>query len=224
MEQSIITYQNLQEINSIVFHEIKFTGNIFMVDKNYDEKKVYGADDIIVISEAWLKLYDEYFERTDDVRFTKELKNKNETWEILLKIKLIDSILEMLRHLDEHKDYVPGDVYFKAISGLGNQLKRVEKYVRFDSTKELKPQIEQIEAVKGGLQTRYELLFKEDLKVEKADIMLYYDIKAHIEQTLDRNLPQVINMLQWISYEKLYKNKLRHVKQHSRPRSSSRNN
>lgn len=220
MEQSISTYQNLKEINSIVFHEIKFTGNIFLVDKNYDENCEYEQPDIIKISIAWNKLYDEYFEKTDDPRFKKELKNKDKTLKLLLKINLMEKIVVLIEHLNEHKKYVPGEAYLKTVSSLGNNLKKVDKHIQFDSTKPLEPQIEQINAVKGGLKTRYELLFKEDLKVEKADIMLYYEIKAHIEQTLDRNLPEIINMLQWIAYEKLYKKKLSHVKQHSRKTTS----
>lgn len=221
MAQSIIPYKSLKEINSIVFHEIKFTGNIFLIDKDYDEEKKYTSEDILILSDSWHRLYDEYFEKTDDVKFRKELKNKNETVKLLLQIKLIDDLVELLEHLLEHRDYVPGEAYYKTISSIGNSLKKLNGKIRFDSTKDIKPQLEQIKAVKGGLQTRYELLFKEDLKVEKADIMLYYDIKAHIEQTLDRNLPEIINMLQWIAYEKQYKKRLSYGrKQHLRTKPS----
>ena len=212
MEQSISIYRNLKEIKSDIFHEIKFTGNIYLVDKNYDEDRVYTKSEILKLSTGWYKLYDEYFEKTDDYNFRKELKNKDLTLELLLKIKLIDSVIDILESLDKHKENIPLDTYLKTIASLGNSLKRVDKYIKFDSTKDIKPQIEDIKAVKGGLQTRYELLFKEDLKVDKKSIMLYYDMRAYIEQVLERNLPEVINMLQWIAYEKLYKNKLKHVR------------
>ena len=53
--------------------------------------------------------------------------------------------------------------------------------------------------------------------------MYYYEMKAHIEQVLDRNLPQIINMLQWIAYEKQYRKRVYHVrKQHSRRGSSKK--
>ena len=208
MAQNISLYKNLQDIDSVTFHEIKFTGNIYLVDKNYVEGKKYDEKEVKIITENWLNLYDEYFKRTDDVRFRQDLKNKDETLRLLLKINLIDSVVELLENLEENKEYIPNEVYLKTVASLGNNLKRVEKYIKFDITKPIKDQIDKINAVKGGLQTRYELLFKEDLKVEKSDVMLYYDIKAHIEQALDRNLPEIINMLQWIAYEKLYKKKL----------------
>lgn len=214
--QSIFPYKNLKDIDSVTFHEVKFTGNVFLLDKNFDEDKKYTQKDALDLSLVWYKLYDEYFEKTDDYNFRKELKNKDKTLELLLKIKLIESVIEILESLYENREYVPPEAYFKTIASLGNNLKRVDKHIQFDSTKDITPQLQQIIAVKGGLQTRYELLFKEDLKVDKKSIMLYYEIKAHIEQTLDRNLPEVINMLQWIAYEKLYKKKIKHGKQYQR--------
>lgn len=222
MEQSISAFRNLKEINSITFHEVKFTGNVFLLDKNHFEGKKYTQKDAIDLSMVWYKLYDEYFENTDDYNLRKELKNKDKTLELLLKIKLMDSVIEVLESLDENKDFVPAETYLKTVASLGNNLKRVDKHIRFDSAKEIKPQLQQIQAVKGGLQTRYELLFKEDVKADKKSIMLYYDIKAHIEQTLDRNLPEIINMLQWIAYEKLYKKKLKHGREFNLRRGQSR--
>lgn len=215
-EQNISTYRNLKEINADVFHEVKFTGNIFLIDKDYDEDKKYNQENVLILSKSWYKLYDEYFEKTNNANFRKELKNKDQTLELLLKIKLIDSVIEILENLEENKDYVPNEVYLKMVVSLGNNLKKVDKYLKFDSTLPIQPQIDQIQAVKGGLQTRYELLFKDDVKADKKSEMLYYDIKAHIEQALDRNLPETINMLQWIAYEKLYIKKIEHGKQHSR--------
>lgn len=223
MAQSILAYKNLKGINSIVFHEIKFTGNIFLVDKNYDEDKNYNQSDALTLSIAWYKLYDEYFEKTDDPNFRRELKNKDRTLELLLKIKVIDSVIDILESIEKNKEFVPPEAYFKTIASLGNNLKRVDKYLKFDSTKDIKPQIEHIQAVKGGLQTRYELLFREDLKVDKKSEMLYYEIKSHIEDAIGRNLPEVINMLQWIAYEKQYKKKIKHGKQqHKRTRTNRR--
>lgn len=215
-EQNISTYRSLKEINADIFHEIKFTGNIFLIDKEYDEYKKYTKGDVLILNNAWYKLYDEYFEKTDNSNFRKELKNKDQTLELLLKISLIDSVIEILENLEENREYVPNEVYLKMVVSLGNNLKKVDKYLKFDSTKPIQPQIDHMQAVKGGLQTRYELLFKDDVKADKKSEMLYYEIKAHIEQALDRNLPEVINMLQWIAYEKLYLKKIKNVKQHTR--------
>ena len=97
------TYKSLEEINSVVFHKIKFTGNIFLVDKDYTEEKEYKSFEIIEIQEAWLKLYDQYFEKTDDTRFRKNLKNKDKNLSLLLQIKLIEDVSSLLEHLDENK-------------------------------------------------------------------------------------------------------------------------
>ena len=215
MARNISIYRNLREINSERFHEIKFTGNIFLVNKNHEDEIEYDQEEIFRINEGWLKLYDEYFEKTDDPRFRKELKNKDKTLYLLLVIKKIEDVLKLMKFAYDNREYIPGDAYLNAISGMGNSLKKLDRHIKFDSTQELPPQIKKVESVLGGLKSRYEILFKEDLQVEERDIMLYYDIKAHIESAIGRNLPEIINMLQWIAYEKQYKTRIRN-EQHSR--------
>lgn len=208
MEQNISLYQNLQEISALTFHQIKFTGNVFLLDKNYDEDKNYGSHDVVKIQSAWIKMYDEYFEKTDDTRFRKELRNKKKTLDLLLNINLIKSILSVLRSLKENEEFVPGEAMIKTVASLGNSLKEINKNIKFDSVLPLKKNIKNVESYLGGLQSRYEILFKEDVVVEEKDILLFYEIKSRIEQVLQKDhIPDYINMLQWIAYEKEVKKK-----------------
>lgn len=209
MARNISLYLNLEAVNPLIFHKIKFTGNIYLMDKNYSENKKYKGADAIILNEGWLVLYDEYYEKTDDTRFKKELKNKKQTLELLISINTIEKIIEILEFIDKDKDYVPGEIYLKTVSKLGNELKRINRNIKFEVSKPIKEQLGQFKNVLGGLQSRYEILFKEDMVVEEYDIQLYYDIKAEIELKLDRNMPEYMNMLQWISYEKQYKRQIK---------------
>ena len=212
------TYKSLKEISAIRFHEIKFEGNINLIDKDYEEEKKYNSNEVEAMHEAWIKLYDQYFEKTDNPSLRKELRNKKQTLDLLLSINLIKKIIEVLEFLDLNMDYVPGDAYMKTISGLGNNLKKINPKLRFDSAKPIKEQIEFCRGVMQGLETRYKILHKEDQEIKQGDIMLFYQIKSSIEDIFGRNIDENINMLQWIAYEKDFKKKVNGQKQKSKKR------
>ncbi len=209
MAQSISIYRSLVDITAERFHDVKFTGNIYKLDKDWKEDKKYSSKDTIDLNQAWLELYDEYFEKTDDTRFTKDLKNKEKNITLLLQIKVIEEIIDVLRFIDKDKEFMPAETYLETVSSIGNNLKRVNNKIKFEVTKPIKDQLPQFEAVLGGLQTRYEILFKEDLSIEPKDLQLYYDIITEIELTLDKNMPRYMNMLHYIAYEKQYRKKIR---------------
>lgn len=224
MEQSIITYQSLKEISAERFHEIKFTGNIYLVDKEYAEDKKYGLSDLDIINTAWLKLYDEYFEKTDDTNLRKQLKNKEQTLRLLTDINLIKTVLEVLEVLEETEEYTPNEVLVTAPFEIFKSLKRRVSKIKYDTTKDLKNNVQHLRDVLGGLQTRYEILFKEDLKVDENSELQYYIIKEMMEDVLQRNLPEYINMLQWIAYEKSVKRKVENARKYNSRERTSRGN
>lgn len=214
-------YRSLKEISAITFHEIKFSGNIYLLDKDYNENKTYSTKDVIYISDTWSRLYDEYFEKTDDTRFRKELKNRKRSLDLLLEINIIQSILRVLVSIEENDGYVPNEAFMPTIVSLGNSLKKLNRKINFDSTRPLIDNIKNVQGFVGGLQTRYEINFKEDLVVEEKDILFYYEITQAIASVLDMDyIPDHINMLQYIAYEKRYKKKLRHEQQHQRRKTS----
>lgn len=221
---SLQVYSSLQEISALLFHDIKFSGNILKLDKDFKEDKVYEDVDIIQINETWLKLYDEYFEKTDDPRFRKELKNKKESFRLLCAITKGKEFLDLLEFVAENEEYIPNETHLEVVTTLGQGLKKLAREYHFDIEKPLKENLNHNRNVLGGLQTRYELQFKKDLNVEKKDITLFYEIKAQIEQVLQKDyIPDYINMLQWIAYEKHYKKRISGRQFNSRQGTSRRN-
>lgn len=222
---SLQVYNSLQEISALLFHDIKFSGNILKLDKDFKENKKYEDVDIIQINETWLKLYDEYFEKTDDPRFRKELKNKKDSFRLLCAITKGKEFIDLLEFISNNEEYIPNESHLEVVTTIGKGLKKLAREFHFDIEKPLKEIISHNVKVLGGLQTRYELQFKKDLNVEKKDITLFYEIKAQIESVLQKDyIPDHINMLQWIAYEKQYKKRISGRKQHSRKGASRRNN
>lgn len=222
---SLNLYRTLKDISAIRFHEIKFSGNIFMLDKEYDEDKVYNSLEVSLVSEVWLNLYDEYFNKTDDTRFRKDLKHKKSSLQLLLEINILKSILKILNGLAENIDHVPGEILITTISSIRNDIKRISKKIDFETTYKLKRNIGNVKSYVDGLQTRYELKFKEDLVVEERDIIQYYETTIQIARVLKMDyIPDHINMLQYIAYEKTYKKALNNAKQHQRKQTGKRAN
>ena len=208
-------YKKLRDISAVTFHDIKFSGNVYLIDKDHEEDKKYGAADIVEISEAWSDLYDEYYEKTDDPRLRRELKNKKKNLKLLIDINLLEVFIETLKLMQENQDYVPEEAKLSTFSSFKNSLARISKMIVFDTLADLKTNIKNVTGYTAGLRTRYELQFRDDMKVDINDLLLYYEIKANIEQILKKDhIPDYINMLQWIAYEKQAKRELKHGRKH----------
>lgn len=221
----LLLFNKLQNISAINFHDIKFSGNVYLLDKDYSEDKIYSTSDVIEINKTWLSLYDDYFEKTNDTRFKKDLKNKKRSLDLLIEINIIESVLKVLESIEENEKYVPIESHVPTIISLGNSLKKLNKKIKFDSLLPLKTNISRVKAYVGGLKSRYEINFKEDLVVEDVDITFYYETIIQIARVLKIDyIPDHINMLQYIAYEKAYKRELKNAEQYKRKQASKRTN
>lgn len=215
-------YGQLRDISAVVFHEIKFTGNVYLMDVDYDEDKKYDTSEIVKINKAWWSLYDEYYERTDDHQLRRELKNRKKNLKLLISINILEVIVRTLKLMKEHEQTVPESAKINILNSFKISLERIGKMIIFDPLAKFKTNIKYVEGYMEGLKTRYQLLFKDDMNVNEGDLLLYYEIKSNIEAILKKdNIPDNINMLQWIAYEKQAKIKLKHGRQHNKGIGSS---
>lgn len=211
-DQNTSLFQNLEEISAVTFHKIKFKDAYYLMDKDYKEGKKYSVKAQNEFRKGWIKLYDEYFELMDDSTFRKDIKDKTTTLHLLCTITRANDVIEILEFIDIDKEYMPKDVYIETITSIGESLKRLNKRFNFDITKNLKENIDSIKRVIGGLETRYKVQKKQEKKSKKADLLTYYEIKSSIEDVFGRNLPEYINMLQWVAYQKKYQTKVKQAK------------
>ncbi len=134
-------YRKLKEISAVRFHEIKFDGNIKLIDKDYEDDKKYTALQLKELQDAWITLYDEYFERTDSTELRSSLRNKKRTSEMLLEINLIENIIDVLKFLDDNLEYLPDDVFLNTVNSLSKDLRKVNKRLVISVTEPIKDQI-----------------------------------------------------------------------------------
>lgn len=208
-------YLKLKDISALIFHEIKFTGVILLLDKDYEEDKAYTTVEIITINEAWLNLYDEYYQKSDDTRLRRELKNHKVTLKLLIEINILKVVIQVLELMQEHEGYVPEGIVFNTLNSFKNTLSELNKIIKFDISDGLETNIKNVTSYYLAIKTRYDLLFKKDMNVDAHDLLLYYKIKSNIEAILKKDhIPDYINMLQWITYEIQVRLKIKHGRQH----------
>lgn len=209
MEQSISIFASLREIKAITFYDIKYSDNVYLMDKNYSPEKEYTTQETIDIQEAWLKLCDEYFNVTKSSEMRSSMRKNKQKLDMLFSLILIESIIKMLDYFDANKDYLPEGVKENMLKDLNKELSVIHRSLRFNESEDIQDQLEQIKAVLGGLKTRYELsLEKEKRNDKKTDISDFYAKKAVMEDVLGRTLSENVNMLQFIEYEKQVKRKV----------------
>jgi hypothetical protein len=211
-EQSISIYQNLQEISAELYHDVKYSGNIYKLDKNYHPDKDYSDSDLLELHQKRLDIYDEYFKVSDDKSFKHDLRNKKKSFSLLFAIKKGKDFIDLLEYMQQHEDYIPKDVYLEALSSISNSFSKLAKEYKYNHEKDLAENVAYNKMILGGLETRYKLEFKKEENSEDKDISEFYRTKAEIEAVLERDyIPLTINMLEWIAYVKQYKKRVKQI-------------
>ena len=189
------TYKTLRDIGSLRFHEIRFSGNIFLLDKDYEEGKDYSIIDVVRINDDWLKMYDEYYKESDSNELKKSFRDKKKGTSILMQINIVYGIKKTLKLLIDNKEYINEHIKYSTVSSLSSSLKRITKRVVIKTSDDLEKNLSNVDRFLKGLDNKYKLNFNKEMNVNEQSIMLFYNIKAQIEDILGKNsISDDINM------------------------------
>lgn len=204
------TYKTLKEISAIIFHEIRFSGNILLLDKDYEEDKNYSASEIISISDDWIKLYDEYYKESDSNDLRRSFRDKKKGTSLLMQINVVSGIKKTLNLLVKNDKYINEHIRYSTVSSLSVSLKRITNRVIIKASDNIEINLKNVDRFLKGLQSKYKINFKKEMNVDEQSIMLFYNIKAQIEDILGKDsISDDINMLQWLAYENKAKQKIK---------------
>lgn len=204
------TYKTLKEISAIIFHEIRFSGNILLLDKDYEEDKNYSASEIISISDDWIKLYDEYYKESDSNDLRRSFRDKKKGTSLLMQINVVSGIKKTLNLLVKNDKYINEHIRYSTVSSLSVSLKRITNRVVIKASDSIEINLKNVDRFLKGLQSKYKINFKKEMNVDEQSIMLFYNIKAQIEDILGKDsISDDINMLQWLAYENKAKQKIK---------------
>jgi len=201
---SISTYQNLEQLNIILFWKIAEKQDYKLLDIDYSLQKEYSELDLIDLEIQWLKLYDEYFSVKDSAR-GKSTLHKNETaTKEAFKIEFLKDRLLTLLKLADNQSMIRTEDFSEILLKIYKSINDVEPKVRVKTNDSIKFNAERLSRVIQSLLNRYELTIKREKQGQKKEVRNFYDSIAMAERVLERSFGDIdkINVLRWLAYEK----------------------
>ena len=158
-------------------------------------------------------MYDEYYKESDSNELKKSFRDKKKGTSILMQINIVYGIKKTLKLLIDNKEYINEHIKYSTVSSLSSSLKRITKRVVIKTSDDLEKNLSNVDRFLKGLENKYKLNFNKEMNVNEQSIMLFYNIKAQIEDILGKNsISDDINMLQWLAYENKAKQKIKSSK------------
>lgn len=201
---SISTYQNLEQLNIILFWKIAEKQDYKLLDIDYSLQKEYSELDLIDLEIQWLKLYDEYFSVKDSAR-GKSTLHKNETaTKEAFKIEFLKDRLLTLLKLADNQSMIRTEDFSGILLKIYKSINDVEPKARVKTNDSIKFNAERLSRVIQSLLNRYELTIKREKQEQKKEVRNFYDSIAMAERVLERSFGDIdkINVLRWLAYEK----------------------
>lgn len=201
---SISTYQNLEQLNIILFWKIAEKQDYKLLDIDYSLQKEYSELDLIDLEIQWLKLYDEYFSVKDSAR-GKSTLHKNETaTKEAFKIEFLKDRLLTLLKLADNQSMIRTEDFSEILLKIYKSINDVEPKARVKTNDSIKFNAERLSRVIQSLLNRYELTIKREKQEQKKEVRNFYDSIAMAERVLERSFGDIdkINVLRWLAYEK----------------------
>jgi len=201
---NISIYQSLSQINIELWNEILSTQNIYLLDKEYSDKKRYSKEETKLISETFSSLYDDYFVKLDNSFAKANLKETQEKVQLSAKIIILTDCVNSLQSIKRNYKILKEPL--KKEQQIYDCVKIISKYVKFDKFATID---ENIEVIIKIIQSN-ELSYKRKFSDEKSDsIAVNYTFEKQVvdvEQVLGRSIDiSNTNVLKWIGYINLAK-------------------
>jgi len=198
---NISTYQSLREVNVLLYEEVTNTGNVLLLDKDYNENKQYKQHDLDYLKDAFTHIIDLFVTKLDNKKALNGLATDKKKNEIAFKIMMFQEAIKVLTIIK--RNYKAVDEPFKKIDSVLSSIKVLSIYVNFKPLNSIDDNIKIIAKLIKSNETTFKRLFPDD-EIQKeskiytiydqaTDIMLYLDIKFRLEL-------EKINLEEWVSY------------------------
>lgn len=189
----IITTE-LKNLNIITFLEIMHNNKVELLDES--NKGSYTEEEAEQLNNAWLKLYDEYFEIKNDITAKVYLENRIKVFQLQTKVLGFVKLHDLLVHAQTLEENT--EVKLLVI----DNLKLIEprfKVNMFDSIVEI---CERVKKTIKALDNELNQIKSNQEKKEEKQVFNVYKVIASIEQVLERSINvKDVNVLQFIAYE-----------------------
>lgn len=196
-------YENLQDINIILFHEILENKEYTKLDLNWLKEKEYTDLEQAQCYEQWLKLYDSFFEAKNDGRAKNSLAKSEKVDQLRLKIFTLSGLINAL--IDTHNFFGhDADLYAENKQKILALVKEVDDRIKFDHFQDIPKLKERLEKYLISYQNELGLIEKRTNQVEKKVKKYIEETLVNIQNALGYALGKFsdISVIQFIFYEK----------------------
>lgn len=177
------------------------------MDKNYKPNSYYTHKQLTYLENAYMLLYDEYFELIKDQKGKSKLRKENTKLRLVFEISTIEKIIKFISYVELQKKFVPLSAYDGFMTQTSSSVAEISSGLQRKEGEDVLDWINRLELYLKGLITRHSLSQKDidSIKGElpKADSFNdFYQEKAYIEMALEKNhIPEDINMAEWVIYK-----------------------
>lgn len=202
--RNLKVYDSLDTLRIIDFWKINQTGNIYLLDKNYFEGKLYQQKEVLYFQKLWLSLQDDYYKLQDDPKQRAKIRTSKERMLLMFKTQVIISHLAFYErffkyaHLLDTKQYIEQE---HQLFSLFKELGLKANINRFSTPEE---KLKKIRSFVDAVSERLKRLQKESEKDASDEIENMFTQVVAIEKIIERPIPNIenISVMQWIAYEK----------------------
>lgn len=199
-------YQNLKQINIILFWEIAESEDYKQMDIDFEDSRTYSDTEIINLRSAFLVLYDEYFEAKDSSSQRNTLQSNDKQSKETFKLNLLNEMYKTIQLLEYNKSSLKDEDFFELLNKTYDAIILLEKKVHINRMDSVKFNAEKLKRVIDALNNKLLLSdtrTKQKVKEEVKKFKNHYNNIASIEQILERSIGNIesINCLQWLAYE-----------------------
>lgn len=202
--KNISIYQNLSQINIELWNELLSTQNIYLLDKEYKDKKQYSKEVTKLITEKFENLYDEYFLQLNNSFAKANLKETQEKVQLSAKIMILTDCVNSLSSIKRNYKVINNPI--EKEQKIYDCVKIISKYVKFDKFATIDENIDVIVKIIQSNELTYKRKFSDEKNDNLAVNYTFEKQVVDVEQVLGRSIDiSNTNVLKWIGYINLAK-------------------
>lgn len=201
--RNLKVYDSLDTLKIITFWKINQTGNIYLLDKNFFEGKLYTNKEVIYIQELWLRLQDEYYKLQNDPKQRAKLRTSKERMLLMFKTQTIIHHLGFYERFFKYSELLDTKKFLEQEAELFNIFTKLGLNKKINPLALPQEKLRIVQKYTEAVIARLKRLQNEVEEDSKEEIQNIYSQVVSIEKIIDRPIPNIeeISVMQWIAYE-----------------------
>lgn len=200
--RNLKVYDSLDTLKIITFWKINQTGNIYLLDKNFFEGKLYTNKEVIYIQELWLRLQDEYYKLQNDPKQRAKLRTSKERMLLMFKTQTIIHHLGFYERFFKYSELLDTKKFLEQEAELFNIFTQLGLNKKINPLALPQEKLKIVQKYTEAVIARLKRLQNEVEEDSKEEIQNIYDAVPPVEQALGRSIGDINNIVAslWIAY------------------------